>query len=141
MDFRNLVLGQLTSLTTTNMKPVMRYGWGAVVPRRQGVCVKGRAAELVTYCIANIDRTIAVEPTSNGEYPCFIVNDLSKDERFSELPFVAEAPHLRFYAGVPLITKRGIPIGSLFVVDDQVGQGWSRDKIHFMGTMAKTISE
>jgi len=40
---------------------------------------------------------------------------------------------------VPLITKRGIPIGSLFVVDDRVGNGLSDDKIHFMGTMAVTI--
>lgn len=49
------------------------------------------------------------------------------------------SPHLRFYAGVPLITKRGIPIGSLFVVDDRVGSGFESEKIHFMATMANTI--
>jgi GAF domain-containing protein len=50
---------------------------------------------------------------------------------------VTGSPKLRFYAGVPLITKRGIPIGSLFVVDDRVGHGWDKEKIHFMGTMAR----
>lgn len=85
------------------------------------------------------ERTIQVEPTKEGEYPSFIVNDLTKDERFDELPFVTGSPFLRFYAGVPLITKRGIPIGSLFIVDDRVWDGLSKDMIHFMGTMAGTI--
>ncbi|KAH8667952.1 histidine kinase-group I protein [Tricladium varicosporioides] len=85
------------------------------------------------------ERTIAVRPTNSGEYPCFIVNDLTKDERFNQLPFVVDPPNLKFYCGVPLITKRGIPIGSLFIVDDQVRDGMSRDDIHFMGTMAQTI--
>ncbi|KAH7412714.1 histidine kinase-group I protein [Cadophora sp. MPI-SDFR-AT-0126] len=85
------------------------------------------------------ERTISVAPQTNGQYPSFIVDDLSKDERFNTLPFVTGAPFLKFYAGVPLITKRGIPIGSLFVVDDRVGNGLSEDKIHFMGTMAVTI--
>lgn len=52
---------------------------------------------------------------------------------------MTDSPFIRFYAGVPLITKRGIPIGSLFIVDNRVGEGMSQDKIHFMGTMAKTI--
>jgi His Kinase A (phospho-acceptor) domain len=64
---------------------------------------------------------------------------LSKDERFSTLPFVTGEPFLKFYAGVPLITKRGIPIGSLFVVDDRAKLPLSREMIHFMGTMAVTI--
>ncbi|KAG4440333.1 hypothetical protein IFR05_004185 [Cadophora sp. M221] len=85
------------------------------------------------------EKTISVPPTTDGNYPSFIIDDLSKDDRFSTLPFVTGAPFLRFYAGVPLITKRGIPIGSLFVVDDRVGNGLTNDKIHFMGTMAVTI--
>jgi His Kinase A (phospho-acceptor) domain len=84
-------------------------------------------------------RTIAVAPTKAGDYPCFIVDDLSKDERFNTLSFVTGEPFLKFYAGVPLITKRGIPIGSLFVVDDRAGLPLSREQIHFMGTMAVTI--
>ncbi|CZS95515.1 related to nik-1 protein (Os-1p protein) [Rhynchosporium agropyri] len=85
------------------------------------------------------EKTIAVPSATNGKYPSFIVNDLSKDDRFQNLPFVTEAPCLRFYAGVPLITHRGIPIGSLFVVDDRVRNGLSEEEVHFMGTMAATI--
>ncbi|ATZ47737.1 hypothetical protein BCIN_03g00460 [Botrytis cinerea B05.10] len=86
------------------------------------------------------ERTIETAPTLSGEeYPSFIVNDLTLDDRFNQLSFVTEAPHLRFYAGVPLITKRGIPIGSLFVVDSQARPGLSKDDISFLGTMACTV--
>jgi hypothetical protein len=84
-------------------------------------------------------RTIALPPAPVGEYPAFIISDLSKDDHFKQLPFVTGPPFLKFYAGTPLITKRGIPIGSLFVVDDRARDGLSKDEIHFMGTMASTI--
>jgi hypothetical protein len=86
-----------------------------------------------------LDRTIASPPTPTNEFPAFIVNDLSKDDRFNQLPFVTGAPFLKFYAGTPLITKRGIPIGSLFIVDDYVRNGLNKEEIRFMGTMAATI--
>ena len=91
--------------------------------------------------VADESRTLEAAPTKvgSGDYPSFIVNDLTKDERFNQLPFVTGPPYLRFYAGVPLITKRGIPIGSLFIVDDRIGKGLRKDEIHFMGTMAGTI--
>ena len=68
-----------------------------------------------------------------------VSSDLSKDDRFCELPFVSGSPFMRFYAGVPLITKRGIPIGSLFIVDSRVRSDLSKQDIHFMGTMASTV--
>ncbi|KAI9647135.1 hypothetical protein NHQ30_005137 [Ciborinia camelliae] len=85
-------------------------------------------------------RTIETAPTTLGEeYPSFIVNDLTLDDRFNQFSFVTEPPYLKFYAGVPLITKRGIPIGSLFVVDSHPRSGLSKDEISFMGTMASTV--
>ncbi|CCU76920.1 histidine kinase [Blumeria hordei DH14] len=85
------------------------------------------------------ERTIAVFPTCGETYPSFVVDDLSKDERFNNLPFVTGPPFLKRYIGVPLITKRGIPIGSLFVVDDKPGNGLSESNNRLMGTMAKTV--
>ncbi|KAM3069515.1 hypothetical protein ACMFMG_005621 [Clarireedia jacksonii] len=85
------------------------------------------------------ERTVELTPTPADEYPAFIVSDLSKDERFNQLPFVTSAPFLRLYVGVPIITKRGIPIGSLFIVDSRPRSGLSKDEIMFMGKMAKTI--
>ncbi|KAI4259617.1 MAG: hypothetical protein L6R42_004499, partial [Xanthoria sp. 1 TBL-2021] len=78
-------------------------------------------------------------PATIGSYPCFTVNDLSKDERFNQLPFVTGDPHFRFYVGTPLTTKNGVNIGSLFVLDTQVRPKLSPTQERFLGSIAATI--
>ncbi len=46
-----------------------------------------------------------------------IVADMADDQRFADNPFVTGEPHLRFYAGAPLITPEGFALGSLCVLD------------------------
>ncbi|MGI4849567.1 MAG: GAF domain-containing protein [Janthinobacterium lividum] len=46
-----------------------------------------------------------------------VVPDARLDERFKHNPHVFGAPYLRFYAGAPIITKDGFPIGTVCVVD------------------------
>lgn len=48
-----------------------------------------------------------------------IIHDTTKDKRFQDNPFVTNAPHVRFYAGMPLITHDGYPIGALSVLDNK----------------------
>lgn len=45
------------------------------------------------------------------------VPDLTRDERFRDLPIVVGEPHLKFYCGMPLINRDGYAIGTLCVVD------------------------
>lgn len=46
-----------------------------------------------------------------------VVNDTSGDERFCRHPLVTGEPGVRFYAGVPLVTRGGHRIGTLCAMD------------------------
>ncbi|TID17716.1 hypothetical protein E2P81_ATG10692 [Venturia nashicola] len=85
------------------------------------------------------EHTILELPRPNGDPAIFEVLDLTKDDRFDTLPFVVEAPFFKYYCGVPLRTKKGVAIGSLFALDNKVREPLSRSNQMFLATMAENV--
>ena len=65
-----------------------------------------------------------------------VVSDPVNDERFRKNPLVTGAPHIRFYAGAPLISPEGISIGSIAVVD-RIERSLSDGQMRALQTLAR----
>ena len=52
-----------------------------------------------------------------GQREVFAVPDATRDPRFEDHPWVVNPPHIRFYAGVPIVAPNGHPVGALSVID------------------------
>ncbi len=52
-----------------------------------------------------------------GRTDLMVIPDAKQDERFAENPYVLADPHVRFYAGAPLVAPDGHGLGALCVLD------------------------
>ncbi|AFZ16190.1 PAS domain S-box protein [Allocoleopsis franciscana] len=67
-----------------------------------------------------------------------VVQDAWADERFVTNPLVTAEPHVRFYAGAPLITAAGYALGSLCVID-YVPRELSPQQLSALQTLSRQV--
>lgn len=69
-----------------------------------------------------------------------VVRDTTVDSRFAFNPLVTGEPHLRSYAGVPLVLDNGHIVGTICVADTRV-RDFTRDQIEAMELLATQVVE
>ena len=69
-----------------------------------------------------------------------MVADTRLDGRFRENPMVTGAPHIRFYAGVPLVDAKGYRLGALCVMDREPRRLRQRE-LRALGELADIAAE
>ena len=65
-----------------------------------------------------------------------IIEDALTDPRFCDNPLVLQEPHIRFYAGFPLMASNGLALGSLCAVDQHPRQ-LQPHQIHALERLAR----
>lgn len=66
----------------------------------------------------------------------FIVPDATRDERFANNPLVTGDPHIRFYAGAPLVVEDGQTLGTLCVID-RVSRQFTAEQTEALRVLAR----
>ncbi|ETS06547.1 hypothetical protein M419DRAFT_68623 [Trichoderma reesei RUT C-30] len=89
---------------------------GTAIPRSHGFC------ELTLLGDKALDAPGGEPP---NQLPLTIAHDLAHDARFSSKAFCQLGPSARFYAAVPIRTRRGINIGVYCVIDETPNKVWT----------------
>lgn len=122
------VLSQITSLTSKilNMPSAL-----ITVSDTHSLHIKAKH----NFVLNEMRKVGALDQYTMQTNELLVCNDASQDERFKNSPYVSGEPHIRFYAGIPLITKAGYAIGTLSVVD-YVARSFSKMQRRDLKTLA-----
>ncbi|MDX2213118.1 MAG: GAF domain-containing protein, partial [Oculatellaceae cyanobacterium bins.114] len=92
----------------------------------------------VGLAIAETDRSLAFCSYTILQTDVLVIPDALADPRFADNPLVLSEPYIRFYAGVPLMTADGFPLGSLCVID-YIPRSLSSEQLYALKTLAQQV--
>ena len=69
----------------------------------------------------------------------FIIQNATLDSRFADNPLTTGNPNIVFYAGIPLKSSKGIPLGSLCVIDDKPNT-ITETQIEYLNKLAQQVT-
>jgi PAS domain S-box-containing protein len=88
--------------------------------------------------ILETQRSISFCGHTIAENAILNVPDATQDSRFADNPLVVREPHIRFYAGFPLITPDHYALGTLCVIDRQP-KSLSTKQIQQLETLSRLV--
>ena len=74
-----------------------------------------------------------------GQAAAMVVNDAARDDRFAANPLVTGDLGIRFYAGQPLVSPEGQPLGALCVIDHSPRDGLTSQQADALATLGELV--
>ena len=88
--------------------------------------------------VSEMPRSVGFSYLCQEQRNVVVVLDTLADEKLANNPVVTGYPHVRFYAGVPLITPRGDMLGTLCVID-QVPRQLSQKQVEALVALSRLV--
>ncbi|WZH47828.1 Histidine kinase [Fusarium acuminatum] len=105
-----------------------------------GTAILSRPEAVCEHCLHN---TCVSRDPDGSTYTAagLIVPDCRLDDRFKSRVYVQSEPGVRFYAGVPIYSRKGYMIGTYSVSDERPRSGLSIEDVKFMQSVAQAVTE
>jgi diguanylate cyclase (GGDEF)-like protein/PAS domain S-box-containing protein len=89
----------------------------------------------------DMDRNVSFCAHAILQDEVMVVPDATLDARFHDNPLVTGSTHVRFYAGVPILSARGYPLGALCVIDTKPNPDFSAEDAQRLLELARMATD